>query len=297
MRRLALLVVLFAAGGARAQAPADTQALARGEYVFHAAGCTSCHTDSQAKGALLAGGVALKSRYGTFYTPNITPDPDHGIGKWSEDDFRRALKQGVAPDGSNYFPAFPYASYTGMSDDDVHALWLYLRGIPPSAQADRPHELHFPYDLRVAVTAWKLLYFHPGEGDGQALPTQPADVARGAYLVTSVAHCGECHTPRNRFGGLIAGEWLGGSDDGPTGGTVPNITPDAKTGIGGWKTEDITALLNDGSTPDFDYVGGDMAEEVDNTTKYLTDDDRKAIAAYLKSVPPVVHQITKPSAK
>jgi mono/diheme cytochrome c family protein len=277
-------------GAARAQPEADADTLRRGEYVFQLGGCASCHSLEDGKGPPLAGGYALKTGFGTFYTPNITPDPVHGIGNWSEADLRRALKQGVAPDGRDYYPAFPYPSYTGMSDQDIHDLYAYLKTQPPSSQASREHALTMPFGWRLLVRAWKALYFTPGRS--LVDPGQPAEIARGAYLVGSLDHCGECHTPRNRLGALDYDRWLGGADKGSAGDAVPNITPDAKTGIGDWTEDNLLDLLQDGSTPDGDRVGGEMVSEVRNTTSHLTEADRKAIARYLKSIAPIEHAIS-----
>src|SRR5258706_8374120 len=246
---LAGMTAALAQPGGAAPATPDATKLARGEYVFHIAGCASCHSEEEGKGPALAGGVALNTPFGTFYTPNITPDPAQGIGKWSEADLRRALKQGEAPDGSPYYPAFPYTSYTGMSDADIGDLYAYLRAQPPSDRASRPHELKTPFGWRFLMRGWRLLYFTPGRS--QVRPGQSPEIARGAYLVGALAHCGECHTPRNYFGALDYDRWLAGADKAPTGtDSVPNITPDAKTGIGEWSEDNLLDLLTDGSTPD-----------------------------------------------
>jgi mono/diheme cytochrome c family protein len=288
MAGLALLAGMAGAAAQPAGAAPDPAQVARGEYVFHAAGCASCHSQEEGKGPPLAGGVALKTPYGTFYSPNITPDPVQGIGKWSEADLRRALKEGVAPDGRDYYPAFPYPSYSGMSDRDIGDLYAYLKVQPASDRASQPHELSFPYNWRIAVRGWKLLGFKPGRSLVRS--GEPAEVARGAYLVGALAHCGECHTPRNFLGALDYDRWLAGADKAETGAdSVPNITPDAKTGIGDWNEEAMLDLLADGSTPDGDRVGGDMITVVRNTTSKLSDEDRKAIARYLKTVPPIEH--------
>jgi mono/diheme cytochrome c family protein len=283
------LLGLVAGTAASVAQPKDgAGSAARGEYVFHAAGCASCHSQEDEKGPPLAGGLALKTPYGTFYTPNITPDPVHGIGKWSEADFRRAMKEGVAPDGRDYYPAFPYTSYTGMSDQDVGDLFAYLKTQSPSDLASKPHELDFPYSWRFAMGGWKLMFFKPGRSLVQ--PGQAQDVARGAYLVGSLTHCGECHTPRNFLGALDYDRWLSGAEKAATGtDSVPNITPDAKTGIGDWTEDNIVDLLTDGSTPDGDRVGGEMVNTVRNSTSQMTDEDRKAIARYLKTVKSIEH--------
>jgi mono/diheme cytochrome c family protein len=277
----------------RAVSPAaagEADAVARGAYLANAADCASCHTDSEHGGKPYAGGRALKTPFGTFYTPNITPDPETGIGRWSKAQFLRALRQGVRPDGANYFPAFPYPSFTKISDDDMRAIYAYLSSLPAVRQADRPHDLSFPWSWRLLVSVWKWLYFTPGPF--RPAPGRSAAYNRGAYLVTALAHCGECHTPRNWLGAPEQGRFLAGAPAGPDGKAVPNITPDRKTGIGNWSEDDIVGLLTDGHTPDFDFVGGAMAEVVKSTAR-LTAADRRAIAVYLKSVPAVPSQRRK----
>jgi mono/diheme cytochrome c family protein len=281
---IALAAPWSAAHGADEVAGADEHASAeRGEYIFHAAGCAACHT---AKGGPpLAGGVALNTPFGRFYTPNITPDPHAGIGDWSLANFERALWEGRAPDGKPYYPSFPYTSYTGMEAADVADLWAYLKTVEPSAEPSRPHELSFPFSLRAALHGWQFLFFEPGRF--QADPNRDETWNRGAYLVHSVSHCGECHTPRNLFGALDRDRWLAGNPDGPEGKRVPNITPDEKGGIGKWSATDITFYLEIGFEPKGDVAGGAMKQVIDETTSHLTPEDRKAIAAYLQSLPPL----------
>jgi mono/diheme cytochrome c family protein len=285
-RVLALSLLLAApAAGFAATEVADESAVRRGEYVFRAAGCLSCHTDAKAKGSALAGGRALKTPFGTFHAPNITPDPTHGIGTWSEADFVRALRQGVAPDGGHYFPAFPYAAYTRLADDDIKALWAYLHAQPAVARPNKPHELGFPFNLRFLVTFWKWLYFEPGPWRPD--PARSAGWNRGAYLVEALGHCAECHTPRTWLGGLDGERRMAGNRDGPDGEKVPNITPDAETGIGKWSDSDLTDVLRIGMLPDGDFVGSVMAEVVEHSTQHLTPEDRQAIIEYLRALPPV----------
>jgi mono/diheme cytochrome c family protein len=283
----AWLILSAVAGTAYAQAP-DAAAVQRGEYVFTAAGCTSCHTDEKNKGALLAGGVALKTPFGTFYGPNITPDPAHGIGRWSEADFVRAVREGKSPTGE-LFPVFPFTSFTKMSDGDVKDLWAYMKSVPPSATPSKPHDVAFPFNLRFGQMFWKLLFFTSGRF--QADPAKSAEVNRGAYVVQALSHCGECHTPRNFLGGVDASRALAGTRKGPDGHSVPNITPDPETGLGKWSVGDIADVLKSGMTPDGDFVGGAMAEEVRNTTSKLTDADIHAVVAYLKSLPPIRNKV------
>ncbi|HEX6979621.1 MAG TPA: cytochrome c [Alphaproteobacteria bacterium] len=275
---------------AAAQSP-DHEAVRRGEYLFNAGGCFGCHTDVKGGGPPLAGGRPLHTPFGTFYGPNITPDPDHGIGRWTEADFIRAMRQGIRPDGAHYYPVFPYTSFTGMTDGDLRDLWAYLRSVPPVARPNRAHEVRFPFSLRPLLTVWKWLNFTPGPFSLD--DTQPPDVNRGAYLVRAVAHCGECHTPRDALGGPDSSRLLAGTSDGPDGERVPNITPHPETGIGAWSTADLLDVLKLGMTPDGDFVGGSMGEVVRNTTSKLSDDDLRAVVAYLKSLPPVENRVAR----
>jgi mono/diheme cytochrome c family protein len=194
------------------------------------------------------------------------------------------LRFGVRPDGADYYPAFPYPSFALITDEDALAIKAYLFSLPAVRQRDRPHALSFPYSWRFLLTVWKWLYFRPGPFRPD--PRASAAVNRGAYLVNALAHCGECHTPRNWLGATEPSRYLGGTSAGPDGKKVPNITPDPETGIGNWRVADIVTLLATGQTPDFDFVGGAMHQVVDSTAR-LTDADRRAIAAYLKSIPPI----------
>jgi mono/diheme cytochrome c family protein len=277
-----LLSLAFFATAVAAAAAAEGDAIERGRYLALAASCVTCHTAEG--GQPFAGGRALETPFGTFYTPNITPDRETGIGGWSEAQFLRALHEGVRPDGADYYPAFPYTSFTKLADTDAQAIWAYLSSIPAVLQANRPHALSFPYSWRFLLNGWKWLFFEPGRF--QPAPERSAEQNRGAYLVTAVVHCGECHTPRNAFGAMEDDRFLAGNPIGPDGKSVPNITPDPKAGIGNWSEDDIVQVLTDGRTPAFDEVGGAMAEVVRNTAK-LNEDDRRAIAAYLQTVPPV----------
>jgi len=279
--RLLLSLAIFAAAHGVAAA-AEPDAAERGRYLAVAASCETCHTAEG--GQPFAGGRALETPFGTFYTPNITPDRETGIGGWSEAQFLRALHEGVRPDGADYYPAFPYPFLTKLTDADAQAIWVYLSSIPAVRQANRPHALSFPYSWRFLLNGWRWLFFDPGRF--RPMPGRSAEENRGAYLVTAVVHCGECHTPRNAFGAMDGDRFLAGNPDGPDGKSVPNITPDPKSGIGNWSEDDIVQVLTDGRTPVFDEVAGSMAEVVRNTAR-LTPEDRRAIAAYLQTVSPV----------
>jgi mono/diheme cytochrome c family protein len=282
-----IAVRVFAAAAILLGAPAgaaEPDEIAQGAYLANAAGCVGCHTDSAHGGQPYAGGRALATPFGTFYSPNITSDPETGIGRWSDPQFLNALREGLSPDGSNYFPVFPYPSFTKITDDDVRAIKAYLFTQPPVKQSNRTHDVAFPFSWRFFLNGWKLLFFSPGAF--RPSPERGEAYNRGAYLVTALAHCGECHTPRNWFGGMEPSRFLAGTSHGPDGKAVPNITPDRKTGIGNWSEDDIIAVLTDGHTPDFNEVAGAMAEVVKNTAR-LTDSDRRAIAVFLRSVPAV----------
>lgn len=280
------LAVLALSAAARAQQ--QDGAVSRGEYLVTAGGCTSCHTDFKNKGEPFAGGAPIKTPFGTFYPPNITPDPQHGIGGWSDADFVRAMHEGVSPGGAHYFPAFPYTSYTRIREEDIKAMKAYLFSLPTVATPSKPHDIGFPFRWRFLQTGWKLLFFD--EGVFQSDPSRSEAGNRGAYLSVALAHCGECHTPRNALGGLDRDKWLAGAADGPEGERVPNITPDPETGLT-WSEEEIVQYLKTGATPEFDFAGSLMADVIKHSTSKLTDPDLNAIAAYLKSVPPVRNEI------
>jgi len=264
----------------------------QGEYIYRAAGCYGCHTDTKQHGQPLAGGHALVTPFGTFYTPNITSDPETGIGRWSEQDFQRALREGRNPAGDNYYPSFPYPSYTKLTDDDLHALWTYLKIQPPVQQANRKHKLKWFARSRSFVGTWKGLYFTSGAYRPDA--EKSVTWNRGAYLAEAAAHCGECHTPRSALGGIQTELHYAGTRDGPDDSVVPNITPDKKTGIGGWRASELVTYLGTGLTPDGDSAGDLMAEVIDNGLHYLRKEDLAAIAEYVLSQPPVEHSVHKP---
>lgn len=258
-----------------------------GAYVFAAAGCSSCHAVPDAEDEeklVLSGGLVLSTPFGEFHVPNISPDPDHGIGEWTLAEFVTSMKHGVGRDGEHLYPAFPYTSYQRMPVEDIIDLKAYIDTLPPSANAVPAHELPFPFNIRRGLGVWQLLYvdgktFEPDPGLGPVLN-------RGAYLVEGPAHCGECHSPRNIIGGIDASRAYSGGPAPVGDGRIPNITPDPETGIGGWSEGEIAELLASGFTPEFDSVGGDMAAVVQNTSQ-LTADDRNAIAAFLKALPPI----------
>jgi mono/diheme cytochrome c family protein len=277
---LGLLAALLVATSALAQGDAK-----RGEYVSKAAGCLGCHTQEDPKAQPYAGGRELKTPFGTFFGPNITPHPQAGIGRWSEQDFARAMRRGERPDGAHYYPAFPYPSFTGITDQDLRDLWAYLRSLPQSDRANRPHELRFPYNWRWLVWFWKLLFFSPGQSPApNPTPSATASPAvnRGAYLVNVLGHCGECHTPRNFLGGPKKGRHLAGAKVGEA--TATNLTP---TGLKKSSDDYLREVLQTAMTPDGDVISESMAEVVRNTTGQLARPDLDALIAYLRSLPPL----------
>ena len=302
IRRLVILAVVLAVAGfavfwflttprmlAAADLPAHTPDLANGETMFWAGGCESCHAAADARGddeLKLGGGQPLVTPFGTFHAPNISPDPDHGIGHWTDLDFVNAMKFGVAPGGVHLYPAFPYTSYQRMRVEDILDLKAFLDTLPPVTTASLPHELPFPFNIRRGLGLWQLLYV-----DGKTFVPDPAksdQLNRGAYLVEGPAHCGECHTPRNLIGGPDSSRAYGGGPAPEGGGKIPNITSDA-TGLADWSEADIANLLETGLKPNFDSAGSSMAAVARNTAK-LSAADREAIAAFVANLPPVDSQ-------
>jgi len=265
-------------------AVAQDSLLAEGEYLMNAAGCISCHTMDEEGAEPLAGGRALLSPYGTFYSPNITPDEETGIGTWSDDDFVSALWEGLSPQGKHYFPAFPFTAYTGLSRDDALAIKAYLFSIEPVSQENREHDLPFYMSRRLAAGFWKMRNFDAGRFVRDS--DQSGDWNRGAYLVRHLGHCGECHTPRGRMGALLADEEMAGNPKFTEDSSVPNITPHKENGIGRWSLADLEYFLEIGMLPDGDFTGGEMGPVIDENTSLLTREDRVAMATYLRSLPP-----------
>jgi mono/diheme cytochrome c family protein len=263
--------------------PSHTPDLANGKTMFYAGGCPACHAvPGQEDRTRLGGGLALKSPFGTFYAPNISPDPDDGIGRWSEADFVSALWKGTSPEGRHYFPAFPYTSYQKLALADVRDMFAFLKTLPPVKGRVRNHDVPFPFNVRLLLGGWKFLFL-----DGQPFTSTPAHSAqqnRGAYLVNAASHCAECHSPRNVLGGIVAAQRFAGGPDVEGEGWVPNITPKGR--LADYSDKDLAYLLKTGDTPEGDSVGGSMRAVILNTGQ-LSDGDRDAMAAYLKSLPPV----------
>jgi mono/diheme cytochrome c family protein len=262
--------------------PAYTPNLANGLVVFNAGGCASCHAvPDQPDRLKLGGGLAIPSPFGIFYAPNISPDKADGIGSWTEAQFVTAVTKGVSPRGTHYFPAFPYTSYAHARVADIRDLYAYLKTLAPVSGKVRDHDLPFPFNIRRNVGIWKLLFFDP-------TPFAP-DMSRspqwnrGAYLVNSLGHCAECHSPRNFLGGIVAAQRFAGGPNPEGEGWVPNIT---QKGLVEWSDKDIAYFLKTGQTPDGDSAGGSMVRVIKNTSQ-LSEADCAAMADYVKSLPPV----------
>jgi len=281
---LAFLALFACRGGSAPAHAADEAAITRGAYLALAADCGACHTDKKNKGAPLAGGPPIETPFGTFYGPNITPDKTTGIGNWTEDQFKRALRQGINEHGAYMFPVFPFTSFTDITDQDASDLYAYLMSVPPVNHRAPTNEVKFPFGWRPLLFVWRTLFFK--EGPLQPIAGQSAEWNRGRYLAEAVAHCEECHTPRNFLGALDRSHAYAGNPHGPDDIDAPDITPDKKDGIGDWKLDDIEEVLKSGMTPDGDYVGNGMSDVVEGTSK-LTDADRQAIAVYIHSLPPL----------
>ena len=258
--------------------------LANGEAVFIAANCTGCHaTPDQDDRLQLAGGLKLSSSFGDFVAPNISPDPRYGIGAWTEAEFVNALKRGVGRNGQHLYPSLPYPAYSKMTTADVRDLFAYLKTLPAVAKPTAPHDLRFPYTLRIGVGVWKALYFRPEEFKPD--PGQSAAWNRGAYLAEGATHCAECHTPRDRLGGPIEDKRYAGAPSLEAGGRFANNITSHADGIGDWSEEDIASFLQTGQDRCFNEPAG-MAAVLASTTR-MSEEDVNALATYIRSLPPI----------
>jgi mono/diheme cytochrome c family protein len=249
-----------------------------GRYLVRAGDCEACHTADNGKP--FAGGRPIPTPFGTIYSTNITPDPDTGIGKWSDEDFYKAMHSGVGPDGEHFYPAFPYPWFTKASRADIMAIRGYLQTLAPVRQDNKPNKLPWPLSWRGGMPVWNGMYFD--EGQYRPDPKQSAQWNRGAYLVQGLGHCGACHTPKNVLGGSK-------KDDRFEGGYgehwyAPDLTSSKRDGLGNWSVEDIVAYLRTGSAS-HTAAAGPMGEVVQHSTQYLNEEDLRAIAVYLKSLP------------
>ena len=244
-----------------------------GEYVFNASGCSGCHMSLGGQDRReLGGGKSFRTTFGVFFATNISMSTRYGIGSWSLNDFNNAVRNGLSPKGDHYFPSFPFTSYSRMKDKDLVDLWYYWQTLPAVEFSNTTHDLDFPFSIRQAMWFWKKAFFR---NNWVFKETDP----RGIYLVESLAHCAECHTPRNKLGGLITSSWMRGGVNPEGGGLIPDIVDTTKD----WSLKDIEEYLLSGFTPDFDTAGGSMVEVIEST-KLLTAEDRNAIAKYIKGL-------------
>lgn len=249
----------------------------RGAYVARLSGCIACHTDSKNGREVLGGGAEIKTDFGSFFAPNISPHPEDGIGSWTLADFSRALTAGKSPEGQHYFPSFPYTFYARFSDQDIVDLWAAVRSVPPVAGGPPEHGLRFPFGFHQGIGAWKRMFFN--QEKLSPVPDKSEAWNRGRYLARGPAHCGACHTPRNLLGGRRTDQRYSGGV-GPGNEKIPAITPEALKKRG-WTKEDLIYAFRSGLMPDGDSFGGSMAEMVRGGTRYWSDSDLAALAEYI----------------
>jgi mono/diheme cytochrome c family protein len=264
-------------GAAYAQAPVPK--MSRGEYLARAGDCIACHTARG--GEPFVGGLAMRTPFGTLYTPNITPDPETGIGKWSAEDFWNALHNGRSRDGTLLYPAFPYTSYTRVTRADADEIFKYLKSLPPVRRQNTLHQLKFPYNQRNLLYGWRALYFDEGVYANRT--DESPEWNRGAYLVQGLGHCDACHTSRNFLGATVKGKQFSGGVIPQQDWYAPSLTSNREAGLGQWEVEDVVALLRTGISRR-GAVFGPMAQVVHDSLQYLTEEDTRAMAVYLKSI-------------
>ncbi|MES5483691.1 cytochrome c [Bradyrhizobium sp. INPA03-11B] len=291
-----LALALSPATASAQQKAADPAVIAKGEYLARAGDCIACHTAREGK--TFAGGLPMKTPFGTLYTSNITPDPQTGIGTWTSDQFYQMMHNGRFPDGGLVYPAMPFASYTQVTREDSDAIYAYLRTVAPVKQLNKPHDLTFPFNNRSLILGWRTLFFR--EGEFKPDPTKSAEWNRGNYLVEGLGHCGMCHTPINALGGSKQSQAFEGGLIPMQNWYAPSLTSNKETGLGDWTIEEIVDYLRKGVSAK-GAVYGPMAEVVYNSLQYLNDDDVRAMAVYLKGLaqggPPEKASTSLPSAE
>ncbi|MDF0603373.1 cytochrome c [Psychromarinibacter sp. C21-152] len=261
----------------------------RGAYLARASGCIACHSNFEEGGAPLAGGAPLETRFGTFYPPNLTTDPDHGIGDWTAESFAMAVRQGIGPDGEPYYPSFPYTFYADFTDQEIADLWAAFRTVPPVAEPSPEHAVGFPFDQRWGLKLWRAVFFH--DPLTEPVAGRSEEWNRGRELVRGAAHCGACHTPRNVAGGRDLGALFSGNANLPGGSKAPSIRP-GELVENGWTVASLAYALQTGVTPSGDAFGGSMAEVVREGTRFLSASDREAVALYLLDDEAAAHERT-----
>ncbi|WP_108785444.1 c-type cytochrome [Falsiruegeria mediterranea] len=250
----------------------------RGAYLARASGCIACHSNFEVGGAPLAGGAPLETDFGTFYPPNLTTDPDHGMGAWTISDFARAVRQGISPEGEPYYPTFTFPFYARFSDQDIADLWAAFQTVPAVPEPSPAHEASFPFDQRWGLKLWRAAYL--SEPDTDAVEERSDAWNRGKWLVRGAAHCGACHTDRNFAGARITDRIFAGNDSLPGGKSAPSILP-TDLQAAGWDADSLAYALRTGITPEGDVFGGSMAEVVNDGTAFLSDADLAAMATYI----------------
>jgi mono/diheme cytochrome c family protein len=280
LRLLAAMAALLLCVPAQAQAKPAAGILERGRYLAQAGDCIACHTIPGDK--IFSGNRPMPTPFGTLYSPNITPDPATGIGKWTADEFYQMMHTGRSRNGALLYPAMPFASYTKVTRADCDAIFAYLRSVPPVRRPSRPHELRFPYNNRALLIGWRTLYFQ--EGQYQPDKSKSVEWNRGAYLVQGLGHCSMCHTPINALGGSSAASAFEGGLIPMQNWYAPSLTSNREAGLGGWQIQDIMDLLQTGVSMR-GTVFGPMAEVTYNSLQYMSDADVRAMAVYLKSLP------------
>lgn len=250
----------------------------RGAYLARASGCIACHSNFDEGRAPLSGGAPLETDFGVFYPPNLTTDPEHGLGNWTVSDFARAVRQGVSPEGDPYYPTFTYPFYSEFTDRDIADLWAAFLTVPPISEPAPEHETTFPFDQRWGLKLWRAVFL--SEPDTGSDPARSDDWNRGRWLVRGAAHCGACHTDRNLAGARVAKREFAGNENLPGGKSAPSIRP-AELLDSGWDVSNLAYSLRTGITPEGDVFGGSMAEVVNFGTAFLSDADLTAIATYI----------------
>jgi fructose 5-dehydrogenase cytochrome subunit len=283
LRPAILCLSALVASASASFADETSDLLARGRYLATAADCAACHTAPHG-GTPFAGGYGIDTPLGKIFSTNITPSKQDGIGNYSEEDFSRAVREGVAKDGSHLYPAMPYTAYAKISDDDMKALYAYfMNEVKPDDHKPQKTELPFPFSIRTSMAVWNLLFLDNTRF--QPNPAKSAEWNRGAYLADALEHCATCHTPRNAFMAEDASQALAGGSVGSW--YAPNITSDKHAGIGGWSDDQLIQYLKTGNVPGKAQAAGPMAEAVENSLQHLSDNDLKAIVTYLKDVPAI----------
>lgn len=295
MKNKILFTILIGIFGKQIFAGEQTN-LERGKYIFNLSGCMNCHSPDRNKP--LAGGLEMNTPFGKFYTPNISKDPKFGIGNWTDKDFIRAVKKGISPSGKFYYPFFTFSSFTKLTDEDVIAMRAYMNTLPASTNENKAHQVKFPLNQRAILVGWRALNFKKNlvstkeeavfkyQGTFRKHEDKSDEWNNGAYLVEAALHCTECHTPRNKIGGLEVDKWMSGALFSDEKNPAANITPDATTGLK-WGREDWKTFLSDGTTPDGDDVGGEMYKVIKYGTRTLSESDMDDVITYLMDLKPI----------